>query len=238
MNLVFRDAVQKTIDYKIIYDLTIQDMDGEVADGRELPFSYVFGQEPVSVIEKYITDHLDELKKVTTQDSFNSDLFKTQNEANRAEGAEEEYDAFTDFFVKAQNKWTEVNDQKNAFIYSGVEFKDDVFVCSHENFYYITNIISFYDSQIKNKLIKKEDVKSHVISGTNTVHILNYNQLLELQKLIFEKMNDIYLRANYIKTIKLNECETVEDLKNFCINFYEDYKNDTIIDNTKDDVNE
>ena len=38
--------------------------------------------------------------------------------------------------------------------------------------------------------------------------------------------------------IKLNECENVEDLKNFCINFYEDYKNDTIIDNTKDDVNE
>lgn len=235
MNLVFRNSVQKRIDGKIIYDLTIQDMDGEIAEGKELPFSYVFGQEPTSVIEKYITDHLDELKKVTTKDSFNSDLFNTPNDALVVE---EEYDVFTDFFIKAQNKWTEVNEQKNAFLHSGVEFKDDVFVCSHENFFYITNIISFYDSQIKNGLIEKEDVKTYLISGTNTVHILNYNQLLELQKLVFEKMNDIYLRANYIKTIKLNECENVEDLKNFCINFYENYKNDTIIDNTMDDVNE
>src|SRR5574344_734721 len=211
MNLVFRNSVQKRIDGKIIYDLTIQDMDGEIAEGKELPFSYVFGQEPTSVIEKYITDHLDELKKVTTKDSFNSDLFKTPEEALREQQEDCEGDEFTKFYNTAQQKWTDINNIIESECYAGIDYKDDSFVCSHQYFNFISDTISYYNTQIQNKLCNKNDIKAKIISATNTVHIFNYDQLLELQKLIFERMNQIYLAGNYYKTIKLNECETVGD---------------------------
>ena len=60
MKLQFKDVAGKYIDGKLVYDLTIQDLDGEIAEGRELPFSYVFGQEPTAILETYINDHIDE----------------------------------------------------------------------------------------------------------------------------------------------------------------------------------
>ena len=74
MKLQFKDVTGKYIDGKLVYDLTIQDLDGEIAEGRELPFSYIFGQEPTSVLESYINDHIDELKAIEIPDSFDISL--------------------------------------------------------------------------------------------------------------------------------------------------------------------
>lgn len=234
MNLVFRNSVQKRIDGKIIYDLTIQDMDGEVAEGRELPFSYVFGKEPTSVIEKYITDHLDELKKVTVKDTFNSDLFKTPAEALKEQQEDCEEDEFTKFYNTAQQKWTDINNIIESECYAGIDYKDDSFVCSHQNFNFISDVISYYNTQIQNKLCNKKDVKAKIISTTNTVHIFNYDQLLELQKLIFERMNQIYLAGNYYKSIKLNECDTVQDIKALKVNFDAEFENAQEVDHSNE----
>ena len=226
MNLQFKDVTGKNIDGKLVYDLTIQDLDGEIAEGRELPFSYIFGQEPTSILESYINDHIEELKAIVIPDSFESDLDPGCCD-------KDDIDEFTKFFDKAQEKIQEINKEKNQKLEDSLEYKNDVFSCSHESFGFITNAISYYDSLISRNEITKESVKQKIISSTNTVHIFNYDQLLELQSLMFKKLNDIYLSANYRKTISLNDCETSDDIDDLCVDVTRNYENGVEVDETK-----
>ena len=228
MKLQFKDVTGKNIDGKLVYDLTIQDLDGEIAEGRELPFSYIFGQEPTSVLESYINDHIEELKAIVIPDSFESDLDPCCDS-----DSEDDIDEFTKFFDKAQEKIQEINKEKNQKLEDSLEYKNDVFSCSHESFGFITNAISYYDSLISRNEITKELVKQKIISSTNTVHIFNYDQLLELQSLMFKKLNDIYLSANYLKTVSLNDCETSDDIDDLCVDVTRNYENGVEVDETK-----
>ena len=146
MKLQFKDVTGKNIDGKLVYDLTIQDLDGEIAEGRELPFSYIFGQEPTSVLESYINDHIDELKAIVIDESFESELpGNVQNIKNV-----EEVDEFTRFFNEAENKIKAINEARDTELFTGVDLFDDVFSCTHDNFYFISNIIDFYKTKISN----------------------------------------------------------------------------------------
>lgn len=229
MKLQFKDVAGKYIDGKLVYDLTIQDLDGEIAEGRELPFSYVFGQEPTSVLESYINDHIEELKAIEIPDSFESNLDPGCCDSD----SEDDIDEFTKFFDTAQEKIQEINKEKNNTLEESVEFKNDVFSSSHESFGFITSAISYYDSLIRRNKITKESVRQKIISSTNTVHIFNYDQLLELQSLMFEKLNKVYLSANYLKTIALNNCETSDDVNCLSVDLNQTYENETEVDETK-----
>lgn len=229
MKLQFKDVAGKYIDGKLVYDLTIQDLDGEIAEGRELPFSYVFGQEPTSVLESYINDHIDELKAIEIPDSFESDLDSGCCDSD----SEDDIDEFTKFFDTAQEKIQEINTEKNNLLEGSIEYKNDVFSSSHESFGFITSAISYYDSLISRNKITKESVRQKIISSTNTVHIFNYDQLLELQSLMFEKLNKVYLSANYLKTIALNNCETSDDVNCLSVDLNQTYENETEVDETK-----
>lgn len=230
MNLQFKDVTGKNIDGKLVYDLTIQDLDGEIAEGRELPFSYIFGQEPTSFLESYINDHIEELKSVVIDESFESEL--PGNMPVKQEEVEE-VDEFTRFFNEAENKIKAINEARDTELFVGVDLFDDVFSCTHDNFYFISNIIDFYKTKISNGSIKREDIRQNIISASNTVHVLNFDQLLELSDAIFEKMNDIYLKANYFKSIKLNECENADEILDLKIDFEEPISTDHFIDETK-----
>ena len=229
MKLQFKDVAGKYIDGKLVYDLTIQDLDGEIAEGRELPFSYVFGQEPTSVLESYINDHIDELKAIEIPDSFESDLDSGCCDSD----SEDDIDEFTKFFDTAQEKIQEINTEKNNLLEGSIKYKNDVFSSSHESFGFITSAISYYDSLISRNKITKESVRQKIISSTNTVHIFNYDQLLELQSLMFEKLNKVYLSANYLKTIALNNCETSDDVNCLSVDLNQTYENETEVDETK-----
>ena len=226
MNLQFKNTVSKTLNDKVIYDLTIQDLDGEIADGQEIPFSYVFGQEPTSVLETYISDHIEELKALAIPDTFESELSKIKKN-------DDEIDEFTKFFEKAQEKIQEINKRKIETLEIGVEYKNDMFSSSHEAFSFITNAISYYDSLIAKNEITKESVRQKIISSTNTVHIFNYDQLLELQSLMFEKLNNVYLTANYLKSVSLNNCETSDDIDCLIVDFEKPFENESEVDETK-----
>ena len=229
MKLQFKDVVGKNIDGKQVYDLTIQDLDGEIAEGRELPFSYIFGQEPTSFLESYINDHIDELKAIEIDESFESELpGNVQNIENDGE-----VDEFTRFFNEAENKIKAINEARDTELYTGIDIFDDVFSCTHDNFYFISNTIDFYKTKISNGSIKREDIRQNIISASNTVHVLNFDQLLELSDAIFKKMNDIYLKANYFKSIKLNECENADEILDLKIDFEEPISTDHFIDETK-----
>ena len=226
MNLQFKDATAQNIDGKLVYDLTIQDLDGEIAEGRELPFSYIFGQEPTSFLESYINDHIEELKSVVIDESFESEL------PGNMPVKKEEEDEFTKFFDKAQEKIQEINKRKIDTLEIGVEYKNDMFSSSHKSFSFIRNVISYYDSLITKNEITKESVRQKIISSTNTVHIFNYDQLLELQSLMFEKLNNIYLTANYLKTVSLNNCETSDDIDCVIVDFEQPFENELEVDET------
>ena len=229
MKLQFKDVAGKYIDGKLVYDLTIQDLDGEIAEGRELPFSYVFGQEPTSVLESYINDHIEELKAIEIPDSFESNLDPGCCDSD----SEDDIDEFTKFFDAAQEKIQEINKEKNIILEGFIEYKNDAFSSSHESFGFITSAISYYDSLIKRNEITKESVRQKIISATNTVHIFNYDQLLELQSLMFENLNQVYLSANYLKTVALNNCETSNDVDSLCVDLNQTYENETEVDETK-----
>lgn len=229
MKLQFKDVAGKYIDGKLVYDLTIQDLDGEIAEGRELPFSYIFGQEPTSVLESYINDHIDELKAIEIPDSFESNLDPGCYHSDDSD----DIDEFTKFFDAAQEKIQEINREKNNILEGFIEYKNDVFSSSHESFGFITNAISYYDSLIKRNEITKESVRQKIISATNTVHIFNYDQLLELQSLMFENLNQVYLSANYLKSVALNNCETSDDVRCLNVDLNQTYENETEVDETK-----
>lgn len=231
MKLQFKDVAGKYIDGKLVYDLTIQDLDGEIAEGRELPFSYVFGQEPSSVLESYINDHIDELKAIEIPDSFDSNLDPGCCDSDS--DPEDDIDEFTKFFDAAQEKIQEINKEKNNILEGFIEYKNDAFSSSHESFAFITSAISYYDSLIKRNEITKESVRQKIISATNTVHIFNYDQLLELQSLMFENLNQVYLSANYLKTVALNNCETSDDVRCLNVDLNQTYENETEVDETK-----
>ena len=231
MKLQFKDVAGKYIDGKLVYDLTIQDLDGEIAEGRELPFSYVFGQEPSSVLESYINDHIDELKAIEIPDSFDSNLDPGRCDSDS--DSEDDIDEFTKFFDAAQEKIQEINKEKNNILEGFIEYKNDAFSSSHESFAFITSAISYYDSLIKRNEITKESVRQKIISATNTVHIFNYDQLLELQSLMFENLNQVYLSANYLKTVALNNCETSDDVRCLNVDLNQTYENETEVDETK-----
>lgn len=231
MKLQFKDVAGKYIDGKLVYDLTIQDLDGEIAEGRELPFSYVFGQEPTSVLESYINDHIDELKAIEIPDSFDSNL--DPGCCGSDSDSEDDIDEFTKFFDAAQEKIQEINKEKNNILEGFIEYKNDAFSSSHESFAFITSAISYYDSLIKRNEITKESVRQKIISATNTVHIFNYDQLLELQSLMFENLNQVYLSANYLKTVALNNCETSDDVRCLNVDLNQTYENETEVDETK-----
>ena len=234
MKLQFKDVTKKNIDGKLVYDLTIQDLDGEIAEGRELPFSYIFGQEPTSVLESYINDHIDELKAIVIDESFESEL---PGNMPVKEEEVEEVDEFTRFFNEAENKIKAINEARDTELFTGIDIFDDVFSCTHDNFYFISNIIDFYKTKISNGSIKREDIRQNIISASNTVHVLNFDQLLELNDAIFEKMNDIYIKANYFKSIKLNECENADEILDLKIDFEEPISTDHFIDETKNSNN-
>lgn len=229
MKLQFKDVTGKDIDGKLVYDLTIQDLDGEIAEGRELPFSYIFGQEPTSVLESYINDHIDELKAIEIPDSFDSDLDLGCYNSD----SEDDIDEFTKFFDAAQEKIQEINKEKNNILEGSIKYKNDAFSSSHESFGFITNAISYYDSLISRNEITKESVRQKIISATNTVHIFNYDQLLELQSLMFENLNNVYLSANYLKSVALNNCETSDDVRCLIVDLNQTYENETEVDETK-----
>ena len=229
MKLQFKDVAGKYIDGKLVYDLTIQDLDGEIAEGRELPFSYIFGQEPTSVLESYINDHIDELKAIEIPDSFESNLDPGCCNSDDSD----DIDEFTKFFDAAQEKIQEINKEKNNILEGFIEYKNDAFSSSHESFAFITSAISYYDSLIKRNEITKESVRQKIISATNTVHIFNYDQLLELQSLMFENLNQVYLSANYLKTVALNNCETSDDVRCLNVDLNQTYENETEVDETK-----
>ena len=229
MKLQFKDVAGKYIDGKLVYDLTIQDLDGEIAEGRELPFSYIFGQEPTSVLESYINDHIDELKAIEIPDSFDSNL----DPGCCGSDDSDDVDEFTKFFDAAQEKIQEINKEKNNILEGFIEYKNDAFSSSHESFAFITSAISYYDSLIKRNEITKESVRQKIISATNTVHIFNYDQLLELQSLMFENLNQVYLSANYLKSVALNNCETSDDVRCLNVDLNQTYENETEVDETK-----
>lgn len=228
MNLQFLNCICKKQNDQIIYDVTIQDLDGELLDGKTVPFSYVFGKEPESVIGEYIYSHIDEIKSLAIPDSYVTDL-----PDGRRSVEDDNVDEFTKFFDKAQEKIQEINREKNNILEGSLEYKCDTFSCSHESFGFITNAISYYDSLISRNEITKESVKQKIISSTNTVHIFNYDQLLELQSLMFKRLNNIYLSANYLKTVSLNDCETSDDIDGITIDVCQNYENTTEVDETK-----
>ena len=60
-----------------------------------------------------------------------------------------------------------------------------------------------------------------------------YDQLLELQSLMFEKLNNVYLTANYLKSVSLNNCETPDDIDCIIVDFEKPFENESEVDETK-----
>ena len=228
MKLQFKDVAEKNIDGKLVYDVTIQDLDGELLDGQTVPFSFIFGKEPESVIEEYIYSHIDEIKNMAIPDNYTTEL-----PDNRPHEGDDDVDEFTKFFDAAQEKIQEINNEKNNILEGSIKYKNDAFSSSHESFGFITSAISYYDSLISRNEITKESVRQKIISSTNTVHIFNYDQLLELQSLMFENLNKVYLSANYLKSVALNNCETSDDVNCLYVDLNQTYENETEVDETK-----
>lgn len=50
---------------------------------------------------------------------------------------------------------------------------------------------------------------------------------------MFENLNQVYLSANYLKSVALNNCETSDDVKCLCVDLNQTYENETEVDETK-----
>ena len=50
---------------------------------------------------------------------------------------------------------------------------------------------------------------------------------------MFEKLNNVYLTANYLKSVSLNNCETTDDIDCIIVDFEKPFENESEVDETK-----
>ena len=184
-----------TIKDKLSFNFTIKDLDKEINNGEK--FEYTFCEEYRDVpsnLDRYIMN--DYLKG-----KFKDFEFK------------EFVDTRTLEEVKLQ-KIKEIDKNKQYLLDNDcVFYNEDIFSIDDTSLLRISGIIQNYTLYINNGLLKEEDVKQIWISETDVQHTFTYKQLLELSKMMMEKVQEIVCHANVLKTTYLDSLETIEEVE-------------------------
>ena len=186
---------EHSINDKLSFNFTIKDLDKEINNGEK--FEYTFCEEYTnnpSNLDRYIMN--DYLKG-----KFKDFEFK------------EFVDTRTLEEVKLQ-KIKEIDNNKQYLLDNdSVLYNEDLFSVDDTSLLRISGIIQNYTLYINNGLLKEEDVKQIWISDTDVQHTFTYKQLLELSKMMIEKVQEIVCHANDLKTTYLDSLETIEEVE-------------------------
>ena len=180
---------------KLSFNFTIKDLDKEINNGEE--FEYTFCEEYTnkpSNLDKYI-----------------------MNEYLNGKFKDFEIKEFVDTRileeVKAQ-KIIEIDKNKQYLLDNdSVLYDEDLFDISDAALLRISGIIQNYTLYINNGLLEEEDVKQIWVSETDVQHTFTYKQLLELSKMMMEKVQEIVCHANVLKTTYMDSLETAEEVE-------------------------
>ena len=186
---------EHSIKDKLSFNFTIKDLDKEINNGEK--FEYTF-------CEEY------------TDNPSNLDIY-IMNDYLKGKFKDFEIKEFVDTRsleeVKLQ-KIEEINiNKKHLLDNDSVFYNEDLFRIDDTSLLRISGIIQHYTLYINNGLLKEEDVKQIWISDTNVQHTFTYKQLLELSKMMMERVQEIVCHANVLKTTYLDSLETIEEVE-------------------------
>lgn len=186
---------EHSIKDKLSFNFTIKDLDKEINNGEK--FEYTFCEEYSDVpsnLDRYI---MNDYLKGKFKDFEIKEFVDTRT-------LEE---------VKLQ-KIKEIDKNKQFLLDNDcVFYNEDLFSIDDTSLLRISGIIQNYTLYINNGLLKEEDVKQIWISETDVQHIFTYKQLLELSKMMMEKVQEIVCHANVLKTTYLDSLETIEEVE-------------------------
>ena len=186
---------EHSIKDKLSFNFTIKDLDKEINNGEK--FEYTFCEEYMddpSNLDRYI---MNDYLKGKFKDFEIKEFVDTRT-------LEE---------VKLQ-KIKEIDNNKQYLLDNdSVLYNEDLFSIDDTSLLRISGIIQNYTLYINNRLIKEEDVKQIWISETDVQHTFTYKQLLELSKMMMEKVQEIVCHANVLKTTYLDSLETIEEVE-------------------------
>ena len=186
---------EHSINDKLSFNFTIKDLDKEINNGEK--FVYTF-------CEDY-TNNPSKLDRYIMNDYLNG-KFKDFE-------IKEFEDTRTLEEVK-QQKIKEIDNNKQYLLNNdSVLYNEDLFSINDTSLLRISGIIQNYTLYINNGLLKEEDVKQIWISETDVQHTFTYKQLLELSKIMMEKVQEIVCHANVLKTTYLDGLETIEEVE-------------------------
>lgn len=186
---------EHSINDKLSFNFTIKDLDREINNGEK--FEYTFCEE--------YTDNPSNLDRCIMNDYLKGKFKDVE--------IKEFVDTRTLEEVKLQ-KIEEIDNNKQYLLDNdSVLYKEDLFSIDDTSLLRISGIIQNYTLYINNGLLKEEDVKQIWISETDVQHTFTYKQLLELSKMMMEKVQEIVCHANVLKTTYLDSLETIEEVE-------------------------
>lgn len=186
---------EHSINDKLSFNFTIKDLDKEINNGEK--FEYTF-------CEDY------------TNNPSNLDRY-IMNDYLKGKFKDFEIKEFVDTRTLEEVKQQKIKEIDNIKQYlldnDGVLYNEDLFSINDTSLLRISGIIQNYSLYINNGLLKEEDVKQIWISETDVQHTFTYKQLLELSKIMMEKVQEIVCHANVLKTTYLDGLETIEEVE-------------------------
>lgn len=186
---------EHSINDKLSFNFTIKDLDKEINNGEKFEYTFceVYTNTPSNLDRYIMNDYL--------KGKFKDFEIKEFADTRTLEE------------VKLQ-KIKEIDKNKQYLLDNdSVFYNEDLFSIDDTSLLRISGIIQNYTLYINNGLLKEEDVKQIWISETDVQHTFTYKQLLELSKIMMEKVQEIVCHANVLKTTYLDSLETIEEVE-------------------------
>ena len=109
-------------------------------------------------------------------------------------------------------KLAEIEDAKNNLLATGaVEFMEDMWDYDDRALIRISGTILDWQDQMSSGTVEREDIRQPWISHTDTAHVLTYDELVELARILRQEVQRIVFYAKYLKT-QAQAAQTLDEL--------------------------
>ena len=110
------------------------------------------------------------------------------------------------------DKITEINVAKNNQLDTGaVEYMEDMWDYDDRALIRISGTILDWQDQMSSGTVEREDIRQPWISHTDTAHVLTYDELVELARILRQEVQRIVFYAKYLKT-QAQAAQTLDEL--------------------------
>lgn len=177
-----------------MFDIDVTDLDGVINNGKTFPYTYLDSESGNDdKIKTFIKSKLSEISIANWVQSHDPTIALTIYKSAIQKDIDEDFKLY-------------------VTKYDSVFFDSDLFSYDQDSINILNSIIACYDSQINNNELSVDKISHKFISGTNIIHELTYEELVDLRNLMILRYSEIKLHARELKD-KIENADTVEEVK-------------------------